>query len=65
MESYKEQVKLGLFLPRDPPAKIMLKTEKGKFLSRSMIGSNENVIIALNDEVCEHCKFSLEVFPEK
>ena len=63
MDIHKEQVKLGLVLPRDPPAKIMLKTEKGKFFSRSTIGSNENVILASNDEACDHCKFSLEVFP--
>ena len=65
MNTCKEQMKLVLDLPRDPPTKILLKTEKGKFLSRSTFGSNENVILAYNDEVCEDCKFSLEVFPLK
>ena len=65
MNTCKVQMKHVLDLPRDPPTKIMLKTEKGKFLSRSTFGSNENVILAYNDEVCEDCKFSLEVFPLK
>ena len=60
MDTHKEQEKFGLVLPRDPPAKIMLKTERGKFLSRSTIGATGNIILAYSDEACEHCKFSLK-----
>ena len=58
METLKGEQKTYFGLYEIP--KIMLKTEKGKFLSRSTVGSNENVIVAYRNEACEHCKFSLK-----
>ena len=59
----KEQVNCSEKWPRDPPAKIMLKADNGKFLYNH---STKNTRLSFcqndpKDEFRERCKFSLEL----